>query len=402
MSTAAPVILLKSGWQVVNIGDIAHTPGMLALIERHLPQAQVRWWPIVCDARLEAIIRRRFPRVEILPPALRSPAAVDPSALAPWLEGCDLYLHGSGPNPMAVAQWRQWRELHGGPVVVGGITVPPWALRERELLDRAERLYCRDSHSLRLVQEAGIATGRTAFAPDAAFACDIRDDVWAEQFVHRHGLVPGGYCCFIGRRRYPPFHRMDQWYRETPEQVAAGEALNAATAEPDHAKLRAVITGWVRATGKVAVVCPEMIYQLDDADPLLVDRLPDDVRRRVVVVRDWWCTDQAVALYARARAVVSMKMHSPVLAQGQGVPSLHIRQQEDTAKGQMWRDLGLAEWLFEIDAIDGSEVLAALLAIEADPAAAQARVAATGRRIAAAHADMVRGIAGVIGAQPAL
>jgi len=35
-------ILLRPSWQVVNIGDIAHTPGVLALLERHLRDASVR------------------------------------------------------------------------------------------------------------------------------------------------------------------------------------------------------------------------------------------------------------------------------------------------------------------------------------------------------------------------
>ena len=39
-----PRILLRSSWQVVNIGDIAHTPGVLALLEKHLPEAEVRLW----------------------------------------------------------------------------------------------------------------------------------------------------------------------------------------------------------------------------------------------------------------------------------------------------------------------------------------------------------------------
>ena len=33
----APRILLRSSWQVVNIGDIAHTPGVLALLGIALP-----------------------------------------------------------------------------------------------------------------------------------------------------------------------------------------------------------------------------------------------------------------------------------------------------------------------------------------------------------------------------
>lgn len=42
---AAPKILLRSSWQTVNIGDIAHTPGMLTLLEKHFPHAEVRLWP---------------------------------------------------------------------------------------------------------------------------------------------------------------------------------------------------------------------------------------------------------------------------------------------------------------------------------------------------------------------
>ena len=46
---AAPKILLRSSWQTVNIGDIGHTPGVLHLLEQHVPQAQVRLWGNVGD-----------------------------------------------------------------------------------------------------------------------------------------------------------------------------------------------------------------------------------------------------------------------------------------------------------------------------------------------------------------
>ena len=40
-----PRVLLRSSWQTVNIGDIAHTPGMLRLLGEHLPDAEVTLWP---------------------------------------------------------------------------------------------------------------------------------------------------------------------------------------------------------------------------------------------------------------------------------------------------------------------------------------------------------------------
>ena len=47
-------LLLCSGWQTVNIGDVAHTPGALAVIEAHIPDAEVTLWlynPLAADAQ---------------------------------------------------------------------------------------------------------------------------------------------------------------------------------------------------------------------------------------------------------------------------------------------------------------------------------------------------------------
>jgi hypothetical protein len=57
-----PRILLRSSWQVVNIGDIAHTPGVLALIEKHLPDAEVRLWASAdLSEEVAAMEHQRFP-----------------------------------------------------------------------------------------------------------------------------------------------------------------------------------------------------------------------------------------------------------------------------------------------------------------------------------------------------
>jgi hypothetical protein len=38
----APRLLRRSSLPTVNIGDIAHTPGELAILEQHLPDVEVR------------------------------------------------------------------------------------------------------------------------------------------------------------------------------------------------------------------------------------------------------------------------------------------------------------------------------------------------------------------------
>src|SRR3982751_3252781 len=59
-------LLLRSSWQTVNIGDIAHTPGVLRLLEQYLPEAEVRLWPSNVGNGVEQLLRDRFPAVPIL------------------------------------------------------------------------------------------------------------------------------------------------------------------------------------------------------------------------------------------------------------------------------------------------------------------------------------------------
>src|SRR6187549_176868 len=60
------IILLRSSWQTVNIGDIAHTPGVLHLLEKYIPDAEIRLWPSGVENGVEELLLRRFPKLIIL------------------------------------------------------------------------------------------------------------------------------------------------------------------------------------------------------------------------------------------------------------------------------------------------------------------------------------------------
>jgi polysaccharide pyruvyl transferase WcaK-like protein len=69
-------------------------------------------------------------------------------------------------------------------------------------------------------------------------------------------------------------------------------------------------------------------------------------------------------------------MHSPIMCIGNGVPAIVCRFEEQTSKGFMWRDIGLDDWLFDVDRDEDRQRLTpAVLEMLRDPAAARARVA---------------------------
>jgi polysaccharide pyruvyl transferase WcaK-like protein len=376
-------VLLRSSWQTVNIGDIAHTPGMLRLLEEHLPGCETTLWPNRLSPEVEGLLRARFPKL-----AIAAGDAEQKAALAP----CDFCLHGSGPGLVGAAQLKAWQAT-GKPYGFGGITLSDAEIRtHRALLAGARFIFCRDTASLDALRASGLPGPRLEFGPDATFALDLRDDARAEAFLRARGLEAGRFACFVPRLRWTPYWKEGR--KMALDEIARREAENERHRETDHAKLRHAIAAWVRETGRPALLCPEMTYQVELLRPLLFDPLPEEIRRRVVVRDAYWLPDEAASTYARAAAVVSLEMHSPIIAVANGTPALHVRQPTDTRKGQMWRDVGLGEWLFEVEASTGEALAARLLEIHREPGRARELVARARAATASQMREMIRATEG--------
>ncbi len=126
---------------------------------------------------------------------------------------------------------------------------------------------------------------------------------------------------------------------------------------------------WVRKTGNKILVCPEMTYQLDIMDELLIDPLPEDVKP-FVQKRGYWMPDEAASIYAKAHTLLSCEYHSPIIATANGTPGFYLRQPTDTIKGQMYYDLGFNDWFFEIDQTTGQQISDRLMHVYNDYPAA--------------------------------
>ena len=364
-------ILLRSSWQTVNIGDIAHTPGLLATLERRLPDVDVTLWPSRLDDGVDDLLRRRFPRLRI---------ADDPAAVAAAFEDCDFLLHGSGPSLVAERDVRRWHETTGKPFGVYGITFSRTAptggaaspiAQTIDLLNAARFVFFRDSSSLALARECGCTCPEIGLGPDGAFGTDLRDDAAAEAFLAAHGLEAGRFLCCIPRLRYTPYWSVaSKKARFDPVKHARNEALK----EHDHAPLRRAITDVVRETGLAVLVCPEDVTQVAVGRERIVERLPEDVRRRVVWRDRYWLPDEALSTYVRSAGLFGNEMHSPIMCIGNGVPAIVCRWAEQTSKGLMWRDIGLGEWLFDFDQeADVERLPSAVLAVARDPDRARER-----------------------------
>jgi len=351
-----PTILIVSGWQDVNIGDIGHTPGLLHIIETFIPKATVILWKRSNSEEVKNLLNNNFPKVKIIYGSVNKNKDVDNPEVIEAFKKADVMIHGSGPSLVGADNLASWMKHTTKPFGVFGTTLEKPGKYHQEILQKASFIYTRETKSIEDLKKVNIVGNHIQFAPDATFFIHIHNDEKAGNFLKLNGLEDKKFICAIPRLRYTPYHKFNPnnngW---NAERIKLVEETNEKYKETDHAKLREAMIAWVRETGNKVLVCPEMTYQVDIMDELLINPLPNDVKP-FIVKRGYWLPDEAASIYAKCHTVLSFECHSPIIAAANGTPCFYLRQPEDTIKGQMYYDLGFDKWTFEIDNTEGKHI----------------------------------------------
>ncbi len=366
-------ILLRSGWQTENIGDVAHTPGILALIERYIPDADVVFWPWY-DYLFEyeiTMLKRRFPSLTIVRGKLDDKGKASTPELAKAVAEVDFFLHGSGPYALAWMDALAFHSSTGKPFGVYGVTYGHWIFgnAEKDALSKASFAFFRDRVSLRKATDDGVRAKIMDFSPDAVFAIDVADDQAGRAFIQKYGLTQGKFLCCIPKHRYTPTWLHVRKNRPIDNRL---HSRNQEMRELDHVPLREAITLVTRQTDMKVLICNEDETETPIGKEWLLDRLPEDVKRKTVWLERPWEMAEAIGVYRLSAGLFGHEMHSPIMCIANGIPAFVGRWVEQSSKGTMWADIGLGDWLFNMDsAADVERLPAAVLNLAKNPVAAR-------------------------------
>lgn len=418
-ATEPPHILLREALQYENIGDSGRVPGTIRQLYHYLPEAMVTLWPWQLHEREREMLTRAFPKLRIVEGEMDDSGKASTSALAEAWKDADIFI-----TPARHAKTFELWAKSGKPYGFFGSSFDPVSNRKdrpqgdtldelrnviaalpsdhfdglfkhREVFNGAAFIFARDTLSLQYLKSQKLSTPVIEFGLDGTFGIDVRDEGRAKAWLKRIGVEEGKFICVLPRLRYTPYYRV----RDIPRGEADYEidAINAQHANCDHAPLRDLITLWVRETGLKVILCPEMTYEIAVAKEHLLDPLPADVKPNVIWRDMFWSADEANSVYARAVAIVSAECHSPIMALSQGTPAFYVRNPVDTVKGQMFRDLGLADWVFESGQTTGEQLWDKLKPLHEDRAAGRARVQEAMSKAAAIQKRMVEVLAETVG-----
>jgi polysaccharide pyruvyl transferase WcaK-like protein len=369
-------IVLQSAWSTHNIGDIGHTPGTLRILEQHLPEVKVMLWAMQLDARVTAMLRARFPKVEILQGSLAGQSERD-EKLREAIRGADLFIRNSGMGQDTT--FMQFCRKSGKPYGLFGqsyfpdMVEGPGAEERIALLNGASFLYTRETKTLGTLKNAGVKTPVLEFGPDGCFGIDVRDDERGLATMKKLGLEERKFITIQLRTHTPSAPGVDDKRPQklnplhpTPEMIADDERRAA--------KYRDLITRWVRKTGHKVLISPEVKKEMEHNKRFLFDPLPPDIQRHVVNLETFWNVDEAASVFARAHTVVCHEPHSPIIALANGTPIIHTYSEFHSPKCWMFKDIGLSEWLLEMDETPVEKMAETLFAIDSDYSGAQAKV----------------------------
>lgn len=369
-------VLLQSAWATHNIGDIGHTPGTLRVLEQHLPEVRVILWAMSLDERVTAMLRARFPKVEILEGSLAGKTAKD-EKLREAILGADLYIRNSGMGQDT--NFMQFCHKNGKPYGLFGQSYFPdmvegkGADERKALLDDAAFIYTRETKSLGILKDAGVKTPVLEFGPDGCFGIDVRDDTRGLATMRKLGLEERKFITLQLRTHTPSHPGVDDKRPQklnplhpTPEMIADDERRAAKYCE--------LITRWVKKTGNKVLIAPEVMKEMEHNKRFIYDRLPPETQKHVVNLESFWCADEAASVFARAHTIVCHEPHSPIIGLANGTPIIHTYSEFHSPKCWMFKDIALPEWLLEFDTTSIDLWADTLFAIDADYAGAQAKV----------------------------
>ena len=225
----------------------------------------------------------------------------------------------------------------------------------KRLLKHATFIGARDPQSLEYMKSRQIVNKDMSFRPDSTFFAVGEDNAWADDFLAKHSLKEKEFVTLTIRSSLQGYINKE---RENTYMSCLCEFIELLT----------------KRLSLSVLLCPEVRSEIQPMYDLIYSRLSPEEQEKCIWMDHFWTTEQARSVYRKAETVISMEMHSIILALGAGTPVLHPRFMEAGRKAWMLHEMNMSEWLFDMDHLCPEELFSAVEKIHQNYAAAQNKV----------------------------
>ena len=223
----------------------------------------------------------------------------------------------------------------------------PMDLLYDKLFADAQFVYCRDTDSLNYLKQKKFSFKALDFRPDTTIYFNGGDEAWQEKFFAENGLEEGKFMTVALRISAPkPKYHDPTGGSVTPERC-----------RHQMEQMKYLIEEYIKKNNHKVLIAHETRDTLEDARTHLYNILSDEAKKATVYLDTFWTPEQALSVYRASSLLVSVEMHSIIMAIGNGVPFIHAPYVECGRKRQMVRDMELPEFLIDLDDADSGKQL---------------------------------------------
>ena len=253
----------------------------------------------------------------------------------------------------------------------------PMDLLYEKLFADAKFVYCRDTDSLSYLKQKKFTFQSIDFRPDTTVYFKGGDEAWKEQFFKENALEENKFMTVALRISAPkPKYHDPTGGSVTPERC-----------RHQMEQMKFLIEEYIKKSGHKVLIAHETRDTLEDARTHLYNILSDEAKANTVYLDHFWTPEQALSVYRASTLLVSIEMHSIIMAIGNEVPFIHAPYVECGRKRQMVRDMELPEFLIDLDAADsGKQMLSRAMDILENRPQIQERLRRVRTRLAALSA----------------
>ncbi len=344
------------------MGEVAQVAGLLQLLRRELPEVKCTLWANALTHGVGEWLGRHFPKVKCLTGTTGRDGKPDQPELQQAWAASDFFLHGPATHVVARDHLEAWRKHTGKPYGIYGVTLDSMDEKLHTLLAGAAFVCLRDGASRALALRQGLPRALVSFVPDAALALKLPPSAKAHAWLAEQKLTDQPFICVVPKLRHPPYWQI---FERAPKYAEVAQAqTNAQWQQADHQLLRDTLGKYLSTQTSTIVCAAEMPYQVALGQEMIAARMPE---HRCIVRAEPCLPDEAATLFSQAQWVLSMELLSAVVAETVGTPAVHLRPATDATQGQMWRDIGLQDWLFEMAGLQPTPLCEALLRLKENP-----------------------------------
>jgi hypothetical protein len=347
-------ILLRTGWDVETYGDLAAIPAIYRSIQRFVPKTEVIIWPSEMTDELRSLLETGFTQLKMVEGEINEAGEPTTEELKEAFESSNLFLYAAGvhrkidwtgndPEGTETTSISYCRKMNIPYVIYGLGEIPETQEVQTafmNILNGASLSFVTESRSAGQIKDLKLKIENLKSGPSPLFAFDMKNDTGARNYIEDSGIVDHDFIAVNFRNTS---------HSETDDDSPVKKILF-------------ILNNWAQSTDHLILLIADSREDIEYMKKIYGD-LPETVKSKTIVFDAVFSPDMISSVLEKSRITIAMSPYPLFSALLTDIPIFHLADWNYNTDGQIFIDLGLKDYVMDINSTPEQDLLKAMVNI---------------------------------------